>query len=218
MIKFVYFDIGGVAILDFSGTDSWEKLMTEIGIKKKYHESFKSYWDTIDSEISSMSDIDILVPAIENKFKIKFPKDYSFLVDGFVRKFCKNETIWPVIKEVKKTCKIGLLTNMYPKMLPEILKAKLLPEVKWDEIIDSSIEKVQKPVPGVFRLAEERCGFKGEDILFVDNTKRHLDGAEKFNWQTFLYDPKNPEKSSKNLLEYFRRNRGVKIINDRKNT
>ncbi len=203
MIKFVYFDVGGVAILDFSGTDNWVKLMNEIGLKKSQYEAFDKYWQTIDVEISSLPDIEILKLQIEEIFKISFPNNYSFLVDGFVQKFRKNESIWPVVKEIKKTCNIGLLTNMYPKMLPEIQKSGLLPDVKWNEIIDSSIEKVQKPDAGIFKLAEERCGYKGDEILFIDNTQRHLDGAKEFNWLTFLYDPKNPEKSSMDLLRYF---------------
>jgi hypothetical protein len=31
-IKFVYFDLGGVTILDFSGTNEWFKLKQELGI------------------------------------------------------------------------------------------------------------------------------------------------------------------------------------------
>lgn len=34
MIKFVYFDVGGVTIKDFSGTDKWEVLEKEIEEKK----------------------------------------------------------------------------------------------------------------------------------------------------------------------------------------
>lgn len=35
MIKFIYFDVGGVAIRDFNGTDKWENLKKELGIPKE---------------------------------------------------------------------------------------------------------------------------------------------------------------------------------------
>jgi len=44
----------------------------------------------------------------------------------------------------------------------------------------------------------------GEEILFVENTPTHIKAAKKLNWKTFLYDPANPEKSSKKLLEYIK--------------
>lgn len=31
MIKFIYFDVGGVVIDDFSGNDSWRELKVELG-------------------------------------------------------------------------------------------------------------------------------------------------------------------------------------------
>lgn len=34
MISFIYFDVGGVAMLDFSGTNKWELLKKEIGVNK----------------------------------------------------------------------------------------------------------------------------------------------------------------------------------------
>jgi|TARA_Y100000310_G_C20153683_1_gene565933 hypothetical protein len=33
MNRFIYFDVGGVVIRDFSGTNKWEELRRSIGIK-----------------------------------------------------------------------------------------------------------------------------------------------------------------------------------------
>ena len=33
MISFIYFDLGGVAIRDFSGTDKSKQLKTDLGLK-----------------------------------------------------------------------------------------------------------------------------------------------------------------------------------------
>lgn len=88
-------------------------------------------------------------------------------------------------------------------MLNAIKKRGLLPKVKWDAIVDSSVEKVRKPSKEIFKLAEKKAGVKGKEILFIDNGAKHVEAAKRFGWQTFLYDPKNPNNSSYRLLTFF---------------
>lgn len=203
MIKFVYFDVGGVVIRDFSGTNKWSLLKEELGIFSDKNEEFDSFWDKSEPEVCLGKDVDTLIPLIREKFNSKLPRGYSLLTDGFVSRFEANTTILPVIHNIKRSCKIGLLTNMYPRMLGEIYKRGIMPKVTWDVVIDSSIESVAKPNPKIFRIAQERAGVKGEDILFVENSPRHVKAAQDFGWQTFLYDASNPEDSSIKLLQYF---------------
>lgn len=159
-IKFIYFDVGGVVIKDFSGTNKWEELKVELGIPKDKSQEFEDIYDLYQDEINTTREIEI----------------------------------------AKSKYKIGLLTNMYPNMLPEIKRAGLLPDVEFDQIIDSSVEKVQKPYKEIYELAEKRCGFKGDEILFIDNSQKHLDSARQLGWQTFLYDPTDTKKSSEELM------------------
>ncbi len=41
MISFVYFDLGGVVIRDFSGTNKWEEVKQEWGLTDKYWDEFE---------------------------------------------------------------------------------------------------------------------------------------------------------------------------------
>ena len=198
-IKFIYFDVGGAAIRDFSGTNKWEELKVELGILQDKSQEFEDIYDLYQDEINTTREIDSLIPIYKEKFGIKLPESYSLLVDGFVKRFEKNLDILPVIEIAKSKYKIGLLTNMYPNMLAEIRKAGLLPNIEFDQIIDSSIEKVQKPYKEIYELAEKRSGFKGSEILFIDNSQKNLDGAKELGWQTFLYDPIDTKQSSDNL-------------------
>ena len=79
----------------------------------------------------------------------------------------------------------------------------LLPAIEWEVVIDSSVEGIQKPDPKIFKLAEERVGVRGDEILFVENTAGHVKAAQEFGWQTFLYDSADFEDSSRRLLSYF---------------
>lgn len=198
MIKFVYFDVGGVVIRDFSGTNKWEELKAGMGIKPEQTEAFNEIFDRYEPEVCVGRDVETLIPMLQEKLGLELPANYSFLQD-FVGRFEKNESIWPVIEKAKSKYKIGLLTNMYPNMLDAIDKAGLMPDVSWDVVIDSSIEKVRKPQTEIFQLAQDKSGFAAEEILFIDNGAKHVDAAKTFGWHGFVYDPSNTEKSNKDL-------------------
>lgn len=200
MIRFVYFDVGGVVMKDFSGTKKWEELKRSIGVTPEQDERFDDFYDQAEIEVCSGKDAETLIPIMESQFGLSFPQNYSFLAD-FVNRFERNESIWPVLQEARKKYNIGLLTNMYPRMLDMIYARHLMPDIQWDTVIDSSIEKMQKPQVEIFQLAEERCGFRGQEILFIENTKRHVEAAHNFGWRTFLYDSRNPAESNQRLEE-----------------
>ena len=203
MISFVYFDLGGVVELDFSGTNKWKLLKKELGITADKDNEFEDFWNKYEAEVNVGRDVETLIPLIKEKFGSKLPKNYSFLINGFVNRFEVNKSIWPVIDKIHQKCRIGLLTNMYPHMFEAIKKRGLLPNVKWDAIIDSSIVGIKKPDPRIFELGEQKAGVKGNKILFVENSPIHVKAAKNFGWQTFLYDSAHPEDSSNRLLAIF---------------
>lgn len=188
MIKFVYFDVGGTIIKDFSGTNKREQFKKDFNLTDEF-------WNEHDSERSCG----------------RFPIEPS-LVRNFVSRFEKNESIWPVIFNVKKHYPVGLLTNMYPRMLAEIKKQGLMPEVKWDLIIDSSAEGFAKPGKEIYEIAQKRAGVKAEELFFIDNTFVNVKTAKNLGWRTFWYDSANYNISSKNLSSFFYKIWKIKIL------
>ena len=185
MIKLVYFDVGGVVIKDFSETNKWEELLASTEMSEEDWEA--NYGDKINIGILPVNP--------------KIP--YRKLLSEFVNRFDQNTSIWPVIQAVKERNKIGLLTNMYPGMLDSIKDHNLLPNTKWDVIVDSSIEKAAKPDKKIFEIAQNRARVSGSEILFVENSPGHVKAAKEFGWQTFWYDSKNYEASSSKLATFF---------------
>ncbi len=173
------------------------EMKRDMGVTADKDEEFDQLWDQLEKEICVGRDTDSVLPIIKERFNLLLPDNYLLLMDGYVNRFEVNKSIWPVINEIQKHCKVGLLTNMYPGMYEAIKKRGILPKVNWNLVIDSSVEKIAKPDPAIFKLAEERAGVKGNQILFVENSQGHIDAARKFGWRTFLYDPANPEDSSK---------------------
>jgi len=198
--KFIYFDVGGVVIKDFSGTDNWQKLKNELGIKPHDIEKFDNFFDSYEEEVCTTRDINTLIPLIEKEFEIKLPENYNFL-NAFVDKFERNESIWEVLNKAKEKYKVGLLTNMYPNMFSAISKRRLFPNIDWDVVVDSSVVKACKPNKEIFDIAEEKAKVKPSEILFIDNGKKHLEAAKLNSWQIFLYDSKNIVESNSKLAE-----------------
>ena len=152
MIKFVYFDVGGVLIKDFSKTNKWEELRVQKNISE---ENFFELRRKL-----SEGQIDIIKT--------------SLTLNDFVSKYEFNKFIWPVVRKIKEKLKVGLLTNQYNGLLTAIIDADLMPHVDWDVIVDSSVEGVSKPNEAIFKLAESKCGYSGNEILFVDNREKYV--------------------------------------------
>lgn len=201
MIKLIYFDVGGVIIKDLSSGGEWDKMKRNLGITSEIDEEFENYFLKNEKRINSGKDkIEIMVRLLEGKFNLHFTDSYSMLED-FVDRFEKNESMWPVIAKAKSKYKIGLFTNMYPEMLDLIRERGLIPDVEWDVIIDSSVEGVRKPQKEIYELAQKRVGVFVSEILLVENSKSHVEAAKKLGWQTFLYDSSNMKKASNELLK-----------------
>lgn len=198
MISFVYFDLGGVVIDDFSGNNKWRELQHELGISASNVEAFEKLWKQYAPELCIDRDVETLVPILAKELGLQLPKDYS-LLNGFVKRFYANPEIWPVVERLKLKTRVGLLTNMYPRMFEAIERKHILPDVAWDIVIDSSLELLQKPDRKLFKLAEKRARVPHDEILFVDNGSEHIKEAKAFGWQTFLYDSSNHRAAVRDL-------------------
>lgn len=197
----IFFDVGGVVIKDFSGTNKWEEMLHSMGVNAGNKERFLEVWNKYKHRRCIDYDIDLMVDELRDDVGLELSDDFSFL-DEFVSRFNPNPSILPVLKYARENCKIGLITNMYPRMLDKIFKrGDLMPDIAWDYIIDSSVIKLEKPSREIFKFALEESGAgKDDKILFVDNSEEHLVEPEKLGWGTFLYDPTNPNISSEELL------------------
>lgn len=202
-ISFVYFDVGGVVIKDYSSTNKWEIMKNDLGatgnLSKQFETIFRQYNDRL---VTGLIDADSLLKIIAKQLNLNI-KEKTSLLNYFVDHFEQNMTIWSVISRVKATLKIGLLTDMYPGMLAAISAKKLLPPATaWDIIVDSSILGVKKPMPKIYEIAQEKANIPDKEILFIDNSQKNLTVPQSLGWQTFFYDSSNYEKSSAELANF----------------
>jgi len=198
-IRFIYFDVGGVVILDFSKTNKWREMTQALGVNESNRDRFDEIFNEFEPEIcASRKTLDEFIEVVKSELELSLPEGYLMLED-FVDRFEANLSLHPILNKLSKQYSLGLLTNMYPDMLDKIKEKGILPPVKWDIVIDSSVVGFRKPQDEIYRLAEEKSGFDGGRILFVENSTTHVNAAKKQGWQTLLYDPSDVSGSNKEL-------------------
>lgn len=105
------------------------------------------------------------------------------------------ESFWPqdtlkLIRELKEAgYKLAIFSNSWFGLTDSATQNLLPNEFQlFDIVIDSAVEKMQKPSPDVYKRLEERTGAQGADILFIDDDKKNLLVAKDLDWETFLYN------------------------------
>lgn len=203
-IKFIFFDIGGVALLDFSKTNKWDAMLEDVGITTELKPKFDQLFSEAELQMCvGKATIQDFQKEAESKLNVQFPKNYNMLAD-IVNRFELNTKIHQIVSILDKHFRLGLLTNMYPGMLNKIKQSQLLRNANWELTVDSSIVGQMKPNPEIFKIAQQKCKTKPENILFIENTQTHIDTANSLGWNTILYNPADVEASNKLIVEYFK--------------
>lgn len=96
-----------------------------------------------------------------------------------------NGGLVEVIKKLKPNYKIALISN-YPPHLREKLNNQDLTKL-FDEIIISSEVGYQKPQPEIFMLLCERLNILPQELVFIDDSKKSLEGAGDIGYTPILY-------------------------------
>ena len=90
---------------------------------------------------------------------------------------------------------VGLLSNIMPGLLKELRQHKIIPDLKYDVIIDSSEIGLVKPDPAIFELARVKTGLSPDKLLLVDDTRENVAQAESMGWHVLWFDYAQPDES-----------------------
>ena len=195
-IDTVIFDIGGVLTVyeekSFFRLLGFSEEMTE----RLYLATMKSgYWDECDIGNLSLQEIVALFqtkdPEIAEEIASCFT-DVSLLVR-------KSESAIPWIRKVKESGrKVLVLSNFSSFAKEQCAKAlDFLSEV--DGGILSFEHRIIKPMPEIYEKLIAMYDLDPEACVFIDDTVKNLDAAEKFGIHTIRY--RNQEQAEKELDE-----------------
>ncbi|HEY1644961.1 MAG TPA: HAD-IA family hydrolase [Candidatus Saccharimonadales bacterium] len=94
-----------------------------------------------------------------------------------------------------KHYKVGLLTNIMPGLLSELIRSGKVPDLKYDAVIDSSAVGHIKPEGEIYKIAATKAGVSPHEILLIDDTRAFITAAERSDWHILWFDYANPEES-----------------------
>ncbi len=180
MIKAIIFDFYGVLYKNFD----WFEINDRIYSDPKKRIEFRGYVDKINT--GHMRDDKfrkVTAKLAEDKKNVEHPAVYSEpIVDDRLAKF---------INELPKGLRTACFSNGNKL---DVLKA--LSKHGYDNLFDlvvvSSELPTAKPDPEAFREVVSRLGeginLKPEEVIIVDDSPRHVDGAKTAGYRTIKYD------------------------------
>lgn len=186
-VRFVYFDVNGCLVRFFQ--QAFTKLAHETGAQPDAIESaFWHYNDEVCRGTMSLHDFNAAFAKRLHLPSIDWQKYYLESVEPIA-------ATQELVEWAGKNYHIGLLTNIMPGFVDAMRARKLVPDVPYDEIIDSSQVGVIKPEKKIYEIAAERAGVKPEEILLVDDSRANLMAAERCGWHVLWFDDYRPKES-----------------------
>lgn len=190
-VRFIYFDINGCLVRFFHR--AFTTIAEESNLRPDVIE--KSFWHYNDAVCRGDITLEEFNQAMASAVGLeRFDWEHHYL-----------KSVEP-IKEMQATVKwtaqhyqVGLLSNIMPGFIDTMRAQKLLPDITYDAIIDSSQVRSIKPEPEIFETAEAQAGVPATSILLVDDSRTNLMAVERMGWHVLWFDDFRPTESAERV-------------------
>lgn len=183
-IKAIIFDFFGVISHEIN--PAWfYKIREEFNLSV---EEYRSVCKKVDlGEITQDDFIDFYAKKINVSFQ-----DLSKTLENYAK---IDLEIISLIRELKDKYKTGLLSSADANFLRSlVLKNNINLEELFDSVVISSEVKLVKPDPEIYKLSLKNLGVLPEEVIFIDDRQRNIDGAESVGIKSILYKDLNDLK------------------------
>jgi FMN phosphatase YigB (HAD superfamily)/DNA-binding XRE family transcriptional regulator len=190
-VRFIYFDINGCLVKYFQ--HAFTRLSEEANASPDIIESI--IWQYNDAVCRGEMTLDELNQALNealNRDDIDWGKLYLEELEPV-------KEMHELLAWASEYYHVGLLTNIMPGMINEMLHRGLIPDVPYDAIIDSSQVGAIKPDQEIYEIAQNQSNFQPAEILLVDDTTANVMAAQKMGWKVIWFDDHRPEDSVKRI-------------------
>lgn len=192
-IRFVYFDINGCLVRFFHR--AFTELAADTGAPADIIET--TFWHYNDAVCRGEMPLAEFNQAMAKQLRMNdldWQKYYLASVDPI-------SEMHELVKWAAQYYNVGLLSNIMPGFIDAMLRKKLLPEVQYSAIIDSSKIGSIKPEPQIFETAQNYTDCDPSEILLVDDSRANIMAAEKFGWHVLWFDDYRPEESASRVKD-----------------
>jgi len=187
-VTFVYFDINGCLVRFFHR--AFAQIARDTHAPADAIEStFWHYNDAVCRGELTMGEFNSLLAEQLGVPSIDWKKYYFDSIDPI-------QEMHQVITWASEHYRVGLLSNIMPGFIDEMIAAQLLPDLKYDAVIDSSKVGAIKPERHIYEIAQNEANVPSEEILLIDDSRTNLMAAEKLGWHVMWFDDFRPEESA----------------------
>lgn len=193
MIKAIVFDYGGV--IELKDGDLIQEIADSLQItKENWQEVYFTLNHLNNTGQKSWREVATIVARKfdASDIQVSFIQD---LINKYDQKRILNLELIEVIKDLKKkNYKIGILSNYSITLREKLTRLNIID--LFDEVIISSEVGLQKPQPEIFEIVFNKLDIKNSEMIFIDDTKRSLEGADKIGYIPILYSDNETLKSN----------------------
>lgn len=183
MIQSIVFDWGGVLIEDPSSA-LFHYCANVLQISP--HDLIQTYQKYAEEFQKGLIEEPHLWHHICADLHIEQPTDHSLWENAFRHSYKeKKETFQLATNLKKKGYQIGLLSNTEQPAM-RFFQEQHYP--MFDVTVFSCAEGARKPEERIYRLLLQRFHFPPEDILFIDDNRSFVQGAQAVKINTILYE------------------------------
>ena len=190
-VKFVYFDVNGVLVSFYQR--AFTNIASDIGVSPDMVEEI--YWrynDAVCRGEMKISEFDSVLAERLGVNNLSWAKYYLDSIEPI--KEMRDSIIW-----ASKDYKVGLLSNIMPGLLKEMVVRDLLPNIDYQSIIDSSEAGAIKPEEAIYKIATDASGVEPNEIFFIDDSRANIMAADKFGWKVLWFDDYRPNETQKRI-------------------
>jgi FMN phosphatase YigB (HAD superfamily)/DNA-binding XRE family transcriptional regulator len=186
-ISFMYVDINGCLVHFFHA--AFSKIAAETNVPADMVET--SFWHLNDAACRG----ELSLNEFNSRFAQKLGLDEIRWQDYYLDAIEPITEMQDLVRWAVQHYRVGLLSNIMPGLIADMLAREILPRVAYDVIIDSSDVRAIKPEPAIYTIATQKAGVPPEQILFVDDSRTNLMAAEQFGWRVLWFDDMRPADS-----------------------
>lgn len=192
-VRFVYFDINGCLVRFFHR--AFTRLAQQTGEPADVIET--TFWHYNDAVCRGEMSMDEFNQKLSDQLHV--PK-LNWL-DYYLESIDTIPDMQQLVTWASQNYQVGLLSNIMPGFIDAMMERKILPNISYSAIIDSSKVGTIKPEPKIYEIAQQAAGLPATEILLVDDYRTNLMAAEKMGWHVLWFDDYRPDESADRIRE-----------------
>jgi len=186
-VTFVYFDVNGVLVRFFQR--AFTALASDAGVSADAVEAlFWRYNDEVNKGTVSVDEFNAILAKHIGLESVSWKDYYLANIDPILE-------MHECVAWASEHYRIGLMSNIMPGFLTDMIAGGLLPNVPYDAIVDSSQVGAIKPEIEIYNAAAGMASVEPHQIMLIDDGRMNLMAAEKLGWHVLWFDDYRPDES-----------------------